>query len=344
MNCLEFSKAEEVLRKITEINPSNSVAWINLAICLLRQHRGKEALEVISKTLDRFKGNVSVWLKCLSLVDEYPQLNVVDFYRKACELNVRESELWMKLGHLLRTYGKFEEAQEAYSRALELKPSLEAYLELGFTLFLKRDYSKAEEMFKQAAEKYSQSPKAWEFLGEIFFHQAKFSEAEKVFRKVLELDKQYCPAWVNLIKSIMFLGRFNEAEKTAREALKYCPKSPPILKEYGRLMLEKGAFSEASHILTEAAKLSEEDYDVWYLLALSFKGEGSLEEAEKACRKATRIRPDSWKAWYLLGEILYEKSNYKESVKALSKALSLNPQSEEVKTKLEIAKGLAKSS
>ncbi len=96
------------------------------------------------------------------------------------------------LGEALARQSRFEEAAQAYAKALALEPSSRAAaLNLGNCRFMLSDFTGAEAAFREAAKIDPKSADARFSLGYALFQQRRLGEAAKQLDEALRLDPQH---------------------------------------------------------------------------------------------------------------------------------------------------------
>ena len=143
-------------------------------------------------------------------------------YRKAIEINPKYAWAWGHLGILFhKELRKFKDAEVAYNKANELEPVPVGSALLGQLLHeeLKR-FDEAEIAYKKAIEVDPEYVWAWEQLGKLYIDQHKYVEAESHFETAIKKQPQYYPFWGSLIMlKIDNLNNPDEALELADEYL-----------------------------------------------------------------------------------------------------------------------------
>src|SRR5205085_2697349 len=102
------------------------------------------------------------------------------------------------LGILYFQVGKYDEAERAYRRVLELDPAKpSAWSNLGGTLEDLNRPLQAEEAYRRAIE-LDEHDITWRNLGLLPETQNRNQEAEKAYRRAIELDARSYWAWGSL--------------------------------------------------------------------------------------------------------------------------------------------------
>jgi Flp pilus assembly protein TadD len=143
------------------------------------------------------------------------------------KLNPLDSDGHNVLGILLSNLKRYDEAEAAYRKAIDLNPSYAtAYYNLGNLLSdenLKR-YDEAEAAYRKAIDLNPSYATAYSNLGLLLHENLKrYDEAEAAYRKAIELNPSYATAYYNLGILLKDLKRYDEAEAAYRKAIELNP-------------------------------------------------------------------------------------------------------------------------
>ena len=173
--------------------------------------------------LDRPEGwyiNLGILLVEFGLIDETEAV-----LRKATERNTRWAAVsWNNLGILLdENLGRYEEAEQAYRKAIDLDPKKAIYWNNLASFFQERlaQYDEAEKAYRWAIGLDPKYANPWTGLGALLAqHLARYEEAEDACKKAIDLDPKDSAAWNGLgILFMEHLFRYEEAEEAYREAI-----------------------------------------------------------------------------------------------------------------------------
>ena len=115
----------------------------------------------------------------------------------------------------------YEEAIEAYSRALLRNPSDEEALRgIGNALYALERYDEALNLFQQAIDQ-NPTPSAYAGLTNVFAKLKRNSEAVAAYEKAIELDPTVTFSYDDLIQSMLALGRREYVEQVRAEAKRF---------------------------------------------------------------------------------------------------------------------------
>jgi tetratricopeptide (TPR) repeat protein len=205
---------------------------------------------------------------------------------------------WMNQGHLLKDHLKrYEKAEHAYRRAIELDP---------------------------------QNAWTWDYLGTLLYEKmGRINEGESALRKAIELDPQLAWAWKDLAQLLQVdPNRYEEAEIAYRNAIRLNPKNVWFCYALGEFLSNRlNRYHEAEAVYRQAIENDPKNAWGWddlaYLLFFHLEKYG---EAETAIRRAVELAPQEvshhWRFGYLF---LFFLNKLDEAENALKKALSLDP-------------------
>ena len=288
-------------------------------------------------------------------------------------------EYWMNLGFYCGTAGLHQEAIDAYTQALRIRPDLaEAFYYLGLSYSALQKYSDAIDAFKQAIrikphylealynlgvacedvglhqegiETFSQVLKlkpdcaeAYYGLGGAYTNLSRYQDAVDAFRQAVKLKPDYVEAYYNLGVACGLLGRYGEAADACKQALKLKPDLAEAHNNLGVAYLKLNRYEEAMDAYNQALKLRPDYQDARYNLEFtSAKFYSSLKrhaEAVNALQRAIKIRPDSFEAYDTLGSLCTMLGRYQEAADASQEAVKIKPDSFNAQNNLAVACGM----
>jgi len=288
-------------------------------------------------------------------------------------------EYWMNLGFYCGTAGLHQEAIDAYTQALRIRPDLaEAFYYLGLSYSALQKYSDAIDAFKQAIrikphylealynlgvacedvglhqegiETFSQVLKlkpdcaeAYYGLGGAYTNLSRYQDAVDAFRQAVKLKPDYVEAYYNLGVACGLLGRYGEAADACKQALKLKPDLAEAHNNLGVAYLKLNRYEEAMDAYNQALKVRPDYQDARYNLEFtSAKFYSSLKrhaEAVNALQRAIKIKPDSFEAYDTLGSLCTMLGRYQEAADASREAVKIKPDSFDAQNNLAIACGM----
>tara|TARA_B100000686_G_scaffold345350_1_gene429783 strand:+ start:103 stop:1038 length:936 start_codon:yes stop_codon:yes gene_type:complete len=177
----------------------------------------------------------------------------------------------------------------------------------GYLNYLKADYPKAEEAFKQAIELEPENSLAWNNLGAIFSEKKQYALAVEKVKKAIDLNpKEPMFAWnLNKIyKEMGEPGRFkNEYESFLQQNFKqlawtYGKVLVRVIRQSAFGFYSKGALDQAIFGFEEMLKIYQEIDDTkgevpaYFSLGLLHEEKGNAERAQEYFRRVLAINPN----------------------------------------------------
>lgn len=117
------NEAEIMLRDCLALAPGYRAARQNYAVLLMWQNRPEEALqhcEMLLRDAPVDSAVLMVKANVLRRMGEYEQCSAI--YHRVLDVDARQPEVWVSLGHTLRTLGQTPECIDAYRKAISDAP------------------------------------------------------------------------------------------------------------------------------------------------------------------------------------------------------------------------------
>lgn len=216
----------------------------------------------------------------------------IELFSKAIETNPRIPQFHNSLGIAFKALGKPEEAINAYQQSVRLEPSFaEGYYNLANA---QRDHSciaEALDNYKQAIRVKPQFAKAYYNLANLLRNQKQLVDAVENYKQAIRLRPDYAIAYNNLGLALKSLGRDDEA-----------------IEYYKQAICIKGDYSEA-----------------YNNLGIALKDQGQLDEALENYTKAIRLKPDYPESYNNMGTVLHSQGRYDEAIEKYEQVIRLQP-------------------
>jgi tetratricopeptide (TPR) repeat protein len=180
---------------------------------------------------------------------------------------------WRVQGRLLRNpLKRYDEAENAYRRAIELDPpNMWSWDDLGCLLMdhLNR-YTEAEDAFRKAIELDPKSAWPCYDLGNLLQKQQRYEEAENAYRQAIKCDPLNSWPWEGLGCLLMYcFNRYQEAEAAFMQAIKIDPKNAWALHALGDLLMNHlDRYEEAESVYQQAIELDPDTFFHLYKLGV----------------------------------------------------------------------------
>jgi tetratricopeptide (TPR) repeat protein len=196
------------------------------------------------------------------------------------------------LGVTLQEQGKFQEAVQAFNKALALKP----------------DY----------ADAYSNRGNALSDLGQL-------QEAVQSYEMAVEFKPDYAEAYSNLGNAYHKLGWLEDAVESCEKAIVLKPDYADAYNNRGNALRDLGQLQAALESYEKALVLSPDHAEAYSNRGNVLGDLGQLQEALESYEKAIALKPDYAEAYSNRGNALGDLGQLKEAVESHEQAIALSP-------------------
>jgi tetratricopeptide (TPR) repeat protein len=161
-----------------------------------------------------------------ALYDQGKYDEAVQAYDKAIEVNPENADTWYNKGLALERQNKYNEAIQAYDKAIELDPKdADAWSAKGAALNSQDKYDEAIQAYDKAIEIDPRYADAWEGKGVALDGQGKYAEAVQAYEKATEINPQYAYAWNNKGVALREQGKYAESIQALDKAIEIDPQA-----------------------------------------------------------------------------------------------------------------------
>lgn len=197
-------------------------------------------------------------------------------------------------------------------------------------LYQKFKYDEAIQAFDKAIKLNPSLAEAWQHKGWALESKGDYSEELKCFNEAIRLNPTWAEAWFNKGIALHKLGRYDEAIQALDKALKIDPKYMPALDIKASALKDQGKNDEAINVFDEIIRVDTGEYGAYKDLALDQKGDalkdmGRYEEAIQVFEKIIALNPKNEYRWADKGDALSHLGKYDEAIKSYDEALRINP-------------------
>ncbi|MCH8028586.1 MAG: tetratricopeptide repeat protein [Candidatus Dadabacteria bacterium] len=264
------------------------------------------------------------WLKKgVELAKQGKYEEALEAFERAIESEPSNAEAWYRKGIVLGVAGRYEEALVAHVRTLDLDPeNVEVWYLKGLVLVTLKRYEESLDALEKALEINPEYSEAWYLKGLALVSLERYEESLDAFDKALEINPENDVAWYNKGIALYRLERYEEAVEAYDKALNINPDLVEALRNKGVVLYELGSYKEALNTYNKSMELDPEN-------ALSHKNVGELylnignqNSATDEVERALGIDENYAYAWHLKGKIQIEKHDYDGAIESFNKAIS----------------------
>jgi FkbM family methyltransferase len=256
----QLQKAEEIYKKVLEINPDHSDS-LHLSGIIAHQS-GKNDI-------------------------------AANLINRAIQTRPDEPVYYLSLGSVYKAQGRLDEAILSYQKAMELKPDYaEAYNSLGVAFYAQGRLDEAILHYKKALQLNPDFAMAYNNIGVVFKDQGRLDKAIWNYKKVLELNPDLVEAYDNLGVAFYTQDRLDEAISCFQKALELNPDYAKAYNNLGIAFYPQGKLEEAALNYQKALELNPDYAEAYNNLGAVLKSQSRINEAISCYQKALQIKPD----------------------------------------------------
>lgn len=216
---------------------------------------------------------------------------------------------------------RFREAEEIYSRLLNLNPEAESlYIELARVQGEQKNFRKAAETLREGARKFPSSEYLLSRLAHALYLSQEYDEAREVALNILRMNGGSFEALVVLGLCHEEKGDLDRALDSYERALLQEPANEFLLLSRAELMLKMGRYQEAFETYAKLHELYPENPSHLLNMGITCNLMGDYEKAIPYLEEVVKVSP-SPRAYLNLAVACLEKKRLEEAAAALEKYL-----------------------
>ncbi len=228
------------------------------------------------------------------------------YLKKAIAKNNFIADAHNNLGIIYTDQGKYEEAKEAFRRAIKVDPEYKtAYMNIGVVYDKEKKHRKALEMYKLVVKKYPDYPLGLVNLGIGYRRLKEYDKALIYFKRSVKVKPDYAFGWGEVAYIYLQKKQYHRAVTNYKKSLRYDYKNKYSLANLGFTYMKLKNYRSAKYYLKKCTRYHK-NY-AWPAGQLGWiyrYKEQDEEEALKWYREALRRQPSN--------------SSYRRSVRELS--------------------------
>jgi len=295
----DTASAGEQFRKALDLEPQNYDANHNLGEFYIQTGKIADATPFLDRA-QRIKP--SSYDNGYDLAQAYFLTGQLDRARQLIQSLVQQKntgELHNLLGQVEEKDGKFLAAENEFAIAAHMDPSEDNLFDWGSEFLLHRTYEPAIDIFKQAIQRYPNSPRLRIGLGMALYSRGIYDEAIKALLAAADLNPSDPRCYLFLSRA--YDSSPNQADEVIERFKRYAELQPnnALAQYYYAMSLWKGKRSEGSNMDMQVVES---------LLQKSIVLDGALPEAHLQ-----------------LGNLYADQHAYEKSIPEYARALELNP-------------------
>jgi tetratricopeptide (TPR) repeat protein len=226
-------------------------------------------------------------------------------FRKALQLNPKSPRTLYSIGKLYMNQGLDGRAKEYFERAVHFSPTFlkghQALADLHQALGNSDDYI---HHLEQAIKISPRNLERKIMLGDAYTQNGDYDQAKAIFEQVLEeATTQYSEIAEKVGEALLNMGSYEVAEKAFSRALDASPHNVLLFNKLGIAFRKQGKFDKAVRNYIRAIEIAPDDEKLHYNLARAYMESGEPANARTSLEKALAINPRFKDAKSLLAKL-----------------------------------------
>jgi tetratricopeptide (TPR) repeat protein len=206
---------------------------------------------------------------------------------------------------------------------------LDSIIELGDDMINLDDYDAAEDRYDEALDMNDDYPPAIEAKIKVLTLKKKFSKASKIARNAIEGHPDYTPFYVYLGQIQIERERFEEALKNLNKAISMVDEDADrklmskIYVNRGAALQKTGDFDDALESYSKALQINQHNPNVFVYRGYLYYKRDNYDQAISDFKQVLDLDPNNHYAQYNIGMAHFKKGNKLEACDAFHKACEL---------------------
>jgi len=249
------------------------------------------------------------------------------FLDKLKRLSPDHSRCHQEQGHLYRTRSQFDFALQAYQRACQLNPALEASWKAQFDILSQQGKAQGPQAQQVSAQilRLKNLPRALIAASDLIA-EGKLLKAEDICRKVLQKAPRHIEAMRLLADIGSRLGSLDDAEFLLESALEFAPSNTQVRIDYSQVLRKRQKFSAALEQAKVLLDSDPENLQFQSIYAIESMQTGGYERALELFDGILTKLPYDPITLTSKGHALKTCGRQREAIEAYQAAISSRPQ------------------
>jgi cytochrome c-type biogenesis protein CcmH/NrfG len=197
---------------------------------------------------------------------------------------------WLSTGKAYAKEHKYEDAEHAFRKSLELEPdSIEASTLLADALIKLREYVQARDILLRVKELDPRNSQALYLLGVSYLNLKEYLDASRSLYECVLIDQNNDDAWGELGVAYVRQSKHVQAQKALLKALKLRRSDPRLLTYYGISLKQEGKYDRAENVFRMAINANPNFPPAWDELSKVLKAQGKAEAGKTAAERARTL-------------------------------------------------------
>jgi len=293
--------------------PENSDIWYNLGVALLAKHEYLEAIQAFRNSVDLDDSKIDVHFNLASAFFENKRYSDAErAFKRALDTFSDNGSLWYNLGYVQAAMKDYDHSIESYEKAISIETSQVVKV---------KSLSKAVMVNKILDDAYFN-------LAFIHFRRKNYTKAISSYKKVLELNPERFNAYYNLAFSLDKCKKYDEAIEVYKKILSFRPDDHKSYSKLAMVYHHTGQLDKMKSACLRSLEMERvSNSEAHYYLGVAAEDENDFETADSEYRKCLAQEADHKDAHLRRAVVLRKLKRYedakvqsKEAVRSLGSA------------------------
>jgi len=284
-----FDEAAALIQEQIKKSPKVAASHFLLGLILRQQKKQVEARQAFEKAAELEPENPSSLEQLINLdIDAKAYEAGHQRVDQVLQKQANSATLYYLQGKLYSAEGKFDLAQAALLKAIDLDPNFGRAYDLLVPIFSRAN--KLPEALNEMNAVLAKKPndvRALLLTASIYDAMKDYNKARDSYEKVVTVDPNAVVALNNL--AFIYaekLNDLNRAAELAQKARSIAPTNPSILDTLGWITYKQGGYQQAVDLLNQSAAKSPDNAEIQFHLGMAEYMMGQTEAARSALEKA----------------------------------------------------------
>jgi tetratricopeptide (TPR) repeat protein len=287
--------AAAIVREQIKRSPQNAGSYFLLGVVLQQQNKVTEAREALEKAAQLAPNNPSSLQQLVDL--DIASKDYAGGHRRIDEVLQKQPNAaigYYLRGKLYLSEKKFDLAQTALLKAIDLDPNLSSAYDLLAPAFLyANNPSEALNQMNAVLAKKPDNLQALLVTGMIYSQMKEFNKARDAYEKVIAASPTHVLALNNL--AYIYAEKLNDLKRGSelvQKARSIAPTNPSVLDTLGWITYKQGDYKQAADLLRESVAKSPDNPEIQFHLGMAEYMMGRTGVARAALEKAVGSATD----------------------------------------------------
>jgi tetratricopeptide (TPR) repeat protein len=187
-----------------------------------------------------------------------------------------------------------DQKQEFTIEGMAALGGAEALRTEGLAAMSAREYARAVDLLRKAADADPKAKNVFEDLGRALHELDRDEEALAAFQRQIEITPFHESAYAWKAYALLELGRGEEAEKELLQQIEVAPFKPWSYEKLGERRMRQGRHAEAADFYARAAAIEPTKAERWLDVGEAQAVAGQTSEARRSLERAISVEPADW--------------------------------------------------